>query len=351
MSQRGLPFGRYPGVSCAEAFSQYKKARNDVKLGIDVYAVKKDKDATKRLQLSQESFTLSVLFYEHYFPRYAKPKKRTWQNDLVYFKTKIEPILGSKPTSEVTPDDIERLIRPMETQGYNTARLTLAVLRKMYNWAILPSSAKVPGEGPLMCVLNPCRLYKLDNTNKPLPTDRYLSDKEIRKLWLTLNDTNADRIIRLLLLTGCRVSEVTGMEDVELDREVKEWTIPASRNKTARTHIVPLTQNMIEIIGPPEPNYVFPAMSNVGHTTASGVYQSLRRHCKSLGIVGIGTHTMRRTFITNMARLEVPLEIRNRLTNHKDQSVDGIYNQHDYLHEKLKALNAWDKKVSHIIHS
>jgi hypothetical protein len=43
-----------------------------------------------------------------------------------------------------------------------------------------------------------------------------------------------------------------------------------------------------------------------------------------------------------MARLNVSTEIRNRLTNHADQSVDGIYNQHDYLDQKREALKRWD---------
>jgi hypothetical protein len=270
---RRLWLGRYPKISCADAFSQYDGASKEVKSGTDVVANKHENAKSQQQRELRDSFTLSVLFYDHYFPRHAKARKRTWRNDEVYFKTKIEPMLGAKPASEVSPDDVERLIRPMEIQGYNTARLTLAVLRKMYNWAVLPSSAETPGDGPLLNVANPCRLYRLEKENEPDPIDRVLLDQEIRALWSRLSNSNADRIIRLQLLTGCRVSEVAGMQELELDREAMEWNLPASRTKTKRSLNIPLTSRMLDLIGPPTDNFVFPANSKSDHTTASAVYQ------------------------------------------------------------------------------
>lgn len=346
---RRLWFGRYPGITCADAFSRYDEARKKVGLGIDVVALAKERIESKRSQEARDSFTLSVLFHDHYFPRYAKPKKRTWRNDWIYFTTKIEPTLGSKAATSLTPNDVERLIRPMEVRGYNTARLTLAVLRKMYNWALLPNSAKNTGDGALLTVLNPCRLYRLDKSNVPEPIIRILSNREIRDLWSNLTESSPDRIIRLQLLTGCRVSEVAGIRECELDREAREWNLPVSRTKTKRPLNVPLTDRMLTIIGPLVEDFVFPATSKAGHTTVSAVIQSLKRHCTALGIKNVGTHTMRRTFITQLARLGVTIEIRNRLTNHKDPSMDAVYNQHDYLLERSAALEKWDRKLAVIL--
>ncbi len=346
---RRLWFGRYPGITCADAFGLYGKARDKVKAGIDPVAEARERAESKAVRETNQSFTLSVLFHEHYFPRYAKPKKRTWQNDLTYFTTKIEPVLGSKAATEVTPDDVERLIRPMEVVGYNTARLTLAVLRKMYNWAVLPPSAKTPGDGCLLTIANPCRLYTLHKSNAPEPITRFLTDREIRDLWSQLTESSSDKIIRLQLLIGCRVSEAAGMRESELDREAREWNLPASRTKTKRPLNVPLTDRMLAIIGPPVEDFIFPSNSKTGHTTASAAIQSLRLGCLKLGLDDVGTHTMRRTFITSLAKLGIPVDIRNRLTNHKDPSMDATYNQHDYLSERLAALEKWDRKLALIL--
>jgi hypothetical protein len=58
---------------------------------------------------------------------------------------------------------------------------------------------------------------------------------------------------------------------------------------------------------------------------------------------------MRRTFVTKMARLGTPIEIRNRLTNHSDPSIDSRYNKHDYWTERLTALKKWDRKLDRIL--
>lgn len=343
-----LPLGRYPSIGCAEAFSLYENARDQLKAGIDPLAQKKAAQAAEDREGKRSEFTLAVLFHDHYWPRFAT-NKRTSRNDWHYFTVKIEPVLGDTPADSVTPDDVERLIRPIERKGFSTGRLTLALLRKMYNWAVLPESAAIPGDGPLLNIANPCRLYRLDKNNKPAPVVRFLKEKEIKAFWHSLGDGNSDRILKLQLLTGCRVSEVCGMTESELDRGDWEWSIPAERSKNNRPHLVPLTDQMIELIGPPADDFIFPAASKSGHTTSFGAIQCVTRHCEALGIADVGTHTMRRTFITNMARLNVPTEIRNRLTNHADQSVDGIYNQHDYLEQKRDALQRWDRHLRGII--
>jgi integrase len=345
-----LPLGRYPAIGCAEAFSSYESARDQLKAGIDPLERRREALVVEEKEKARSAFTLSVLFHDHYWPRCAV-KKRTARNDWHYFTAKVEPALGHIAADSVTPEDVERLIRPIEASGFSTGRLTLALLRRMYNWSVLPESALVAGEGPLLNVANPCRLYRLDKNNKPSPIDRFLKDHEIVALWNRLGDGNPDRILKLQLLTGCRVSEVCGMAESELDRDAMEWSIPSERSKNNRPHLVPLNDLMLSIIGPPSAEYVFPALSKSGHTTSYGVIQCIKRNCIALGINGVSTHTLRRTFITNMARLGVPVEIRNRLTNHADPTVDGLYNQHDYLEEKRTALIRWERKVRKIIAS
>jgi integrase len=343
-----LPLGHYPAVGCAKAFSRYEKARKQRKAGVSPLDQRMAEKAAAQRASDRSEFTLAVLFHEHFWPRFAT-KKRTSRNDWHYFNVKIQPLLGDVPADSLAPDDVERLIRPIERKGYSTGRLTLALLRKMYNWSVLPESAAVPGDGPLLNIANPCRLYRLDKSNKPAPINRFLKDQEVAALWHSLSDENSDRILKLQLLTGCRVSEVCGMTENELDREAMEWSIPADRSKNNRPHLVPLTDQMLELIGTTSDNFIFPSASKSGHTTSYGPIQSIKRHCEVLGIEDVSTHTMRRTFITNMARLNVPTEIRNRLTNHADQSVDGIYNQHDYLEQKRDALQRWDRHLRGII--
>ncbi len=154
----------------------------------------------------------------------------------------------------------------------------------------------------------------------------------------------------MLLLTGCRVAEITELHSDEIDWDAVHITLQPDRTRNRRLHIIPLTDRMKGIIGSKKTGYIFPAKSEQGCTTTSGVRIALNRYCTELKIDHISPHDFRDTFISHMARIGVILEIRNRVTNHADSSVDGVnYNAYDYYQEKLNALRKWDRELAKII--
>src|SRR5262249_987231 len=71
--------------------------------------------------------------------------------------------------------------------------------------------------------------------------DRVLTDDELRRVWLACSDdSDAARIVRLLILTGQRRDEVSGMAEEELDRNNGTWTLPKERTKNKRAHTLAL---------------------------------------------------------------------------------------------------------------
>jgi Arm DNA-binding domain len=86
---------------------------------------------------------------------------------------------------------------------------------------------------------NPC--VGVWRPSAPPARDRVLDDREIVWLW-----RGSDRlapyfgaVIKLLLLTGCRLSEVAGMRRDELTEDAA-WVIPAERAKNHRKHFLHL---------------------------------------------------------------------------------------------------------------
>ena len=76
-------------------------------------------------------------------------------------------------------------------------------------------------------------------TNLPVaPTmkrERVLSDDELSAIWRTTDGAGPfNGIVRLLVLTGQRREEVAGMPWTELSDDLQNWTIPASRARTAQ---------------------------------------------------------------------------------------------------------------------
>jgi len=71
--------------------------------------------------------------------------------------------------------------------------------------------------------------------------DRVPSDDELRDIWQTLPATDYGRIVKLLVLTGCRREEIGGLRwcEVNLDRVL--ITLPSERTKNGIEHQVPLS--------------------------------------------------------------------------------------------------------------
>ena len=69
-----------------------------------------------------------------------------------------------------------------------------------------------------------------------------LADSELVAIWHATDGAGPfNSILRVLLLTGQRRSEVSGMSWSELSDDLSTWTIPASRTKNSTTHVLPLS--------------------------------------------------------------------------------------------------------------
>lgn len=347
---RYLRLGNYPRLSCTDALEKFKSAVEDVKVsGVDPK------------QITSKNLTLNALF-EQYLERYAKKKKKSWKEDedLYDLHVKkpaftdddgkiIEIDFGNKQATQITIDDIVIIVRRLEdSDKLHTARKTLAVLRKMFNWASSPASSPSNGHGALLKILNPCQGVE---SRKPLPPELHdLHEDVIQTIWTDLPDTAFGRVVKLLLLTGCRVSEIVGIHSREIDRRAVDLILPKERTKNKRKHVIPLTPRMVELIGSETNGFIFPAKSKTGHIDTSTIRNYLGEACLRLGIDHVRPSDFRDTFISKLARLGVGLEIRNSLTNHIDRSVDRVnYNDYDFYTEKKNALRDWDEKVTEII--
>ena len=52
-------------------------------------------------------------------------------------------------------------------------------------------------------------------------------------------------------------------------------------------------------------------------------------------------HDLRRSATTHMSRQGLGKDVRSRILNHKDLSVDAIYDRYAYFDEKAVALGEW----------
>ncbi len=61
----------------------------------------------------------------------------------------------------------------------------------------------------------------------------------------------ASRALRFLIMTAARSAEVREMTWAEIDHEGARWLVPASRMKSRKAHVVPLSAAALALLGEP----------------------------------------------------------------------------------------------------
>ncbi|MBI3441297.1 MAG: site-specific integrase [Proteobacteria bacterium] len=199
--------------------------------------------------------------------------------------------------------------------------------------------------------------------------DRILSNHEIAEVWNAAGKKEGlfGNIVKLLLLTGQRRGEVSGMcwnELHDLDKKTARWIIPATRSKNGIEHNVSLSPLAVQIIESlpriAKSPYCF---TTTGKTPTSGFTNMKERLDKLIADNRVEKkqeeamppwmlHDLRRTAASGMARLNVPPHIVEKILNHTGGEISGVaavYNRHEYAGEKQNALNAWSSYVANQI--
>jgi hypothetical protein len=187
---------------------------------------------------------------------------------------------------------------------------------------------------------------------------RVLTDEEIRALWplLPAFDTFGG-IVQMLLMTAQRRDEVAAMARSEISSGV--WTLPASRYKTKRTQVVPLSkaaqavvtsQNQIDnsdLVFTTTGKTAFSGFSKLKSRLDAAMLTKLRQAAAERGddatkvtLPDWRLHDLRRTAKTLMARAGVRPDISERVLGHVIAGIEGVYDRYGYVEEKRAALEA-----------
>ena len=243
---------------------------------------------------------------------------------------------------EIGKRDVVEVISAIEQRGAPVAaNKTLKSIKTFLRWcvgrAILDQS---PAEGvPL-----PAR---------EVARDRVLTDQELAQVILAARKIGGSYggIVELLALTGQRREEVAGLEVEELDLAQGVWTIPKSRTKNAKTHVVHLSKQSIALLRRLDRRgrCVF---SHLGTKPFQNFGKAKRVLDQLSGVTGWRLHDLRRTCVTGMARLGVAPHVADKILNHQAGTISGVaavYQRHEFLAERREALERWGAHVAAIV--
>ena len=271
------------------------------------------RDADARREAEPSMADLGRRFLEEYVPVHCKPSTREeYRRSVRLF---IDPVIGELRVPEVQRKDIAALHHGLRDKPYQANR-TLGVLSKMF------SLAEVWGWRPDGS--NPCRHVKRYKEHK---RERFLSPEETERLGQVLREAeeempSAVAAFRLLLLTGCRMSEI---RDLRWDY-VKDDCIELPDAKTGG-RVVPLgpeARAVLSAIPRDEDNpWVIAGRLPGSHLT--DLQRPWRRIRKQEGLEGVRIHDLRHSFASRALALGESLTMIGKLLGHTQVQTTARY--------------------------
>ena len=249
---------------------------------------------------------------EVHFRRYKPSTKRGFGSLLA---VRILPTFGSKRLDRITPAQVRRWFDNVSRTAPGNANNALKLFRQIMNFAVARGHIET----------NPSRGIK---RNRRPPLTRFLSRDEIARLHRVLDDhaargqrAQAD-IVRLLLLTGCRKSEIVRLRWSEVH---EEFLVLADAKTGPRK--VPLNTRAREILdrqprsGSP---FVFPSPRDPSRPRGAelGLWRRVRREA---GIEDVRLHDLRHTHASHAVMNGVPVPVVSRLLGHADVGMTLRY--------------------------
>lgn len=341
------------GLSLREARSLLDRARREVERGVSPSRAKVEKRTA-----ASDALTFGG-WAEKYFEFKADPKSgaeqladSTLELRRSTYRRVIEPVFGRLKLEEVTPQRLMRTcLDAKEKRGPAVGVHVREVVHAVFRHA----------NGNGISVPNPADSIRASAIATFEPRDRALTPDEIRKFLTALERVATTPTLRLalrfVLLTGVRKSEFIGATWSEIDFDRALWTIPAARMKAGKAHVVPLSDQALDILtafrscyacSP----YLHPGrydsevpISNATLNRVIDVAVELAQK-ESPDFQTFGVHDLRRTFSTGLNRAKFDERwVEMSLAHAPRNQIAAVYNTNRYLSERKIMLQCWANMI------
>ena len=314
-----------------------QKARTEAARVLGLRAEGRD-PALERQQARQRANTDQVSDVVADFLAMHVSQNRTAREMTRILRTDVLPKWQSRSIHSIGKREIHDLLDTVTARGSPVmANRLLAILRKMFNWAVSRGLIET----------SPCA--GISAPHRERSRDRVLDSDELASVVEAARQIGGafGGIVLLLIYTAQRRNEVAEMQWSELDLDEALWTIPSARTKNEKPHFVHLSVEAMAIIEamPQMGSFVF---TSQGKTPFSGFSKAKHRLDELSGVTNWRLHDIRRTVATGMAMLGVAPHIADKVMNHQSGTISGVaavYQRHHFLDERKTALEAWSEHV------
>lgn len=347
--KKRITIGEYPGISLGEARLKAQEALVKVQQGIDPGI-----EALQNKQSYSSEPDIKDLIKELWDKKLSNLKsgvdtRRLLEKDL------LKP-WGKRKVSTIKTRDIVLLLDKVAERAPVTRNRLHTAINGLFSFAVSRGVIDI----------SPCaNISRTEERTR----DRVLNNDEIVLLWRALDVENkkidaypiTKLALKLILLTGQRPGEVTGLERSEITERADGlwWEIPAKRmkGKNAMAHDVPLNPMALDVIKQAKfysgrSKYIFRSSTKKrAPITVPALSRAVVRHLPDMKIEKFTPHDLRRTCRTGLASLKVSDVVAEKILSHRLQGVLGIYNRATYEPERKAALELWEKHIHGLVAS
>ena len=307
-----VTIGPHGAVTPAEARTRAAEIVSDARAGRDPAAAsRKDAKAPTMRELGRR-------FLDEYVPAHCKASTAAeYRRSVELF---VDPRIGKRQVPDIQRSDVAALHHDMRATPYQANR-TLGVLSKMFNlaelWGLRPDGS------------NPCRHVKRFREEK---RERFLSDAEYRRLGETLKEIGRDgsetastiAAIRLLMLTGCRLSEIQKLRWEHVDLEAGELRLPDTKTGAKVVHLGdPAIEVLRGLDGRDDSPWVIAGRKSGAHLT--DLQHPWRRIRGRAGLDDVRLHDLRHSFASGGLLVGEGLPMIGKLLGHTQVQTTARY--------------------------
>ena len=349
-----LTIGTYPELSPTTARERAKELIAGLAVGrtpVKAPSIKAQAEAKQ----DRKKQTLAVLMTA--YCNFLESRGRTSHSDArSIFRIHLlerSPSLASKAAADVTTDEVVDLLRAVKDSGKDrTANKLRSYLRAAFETSI---SAHASHQYPVAfkafgITTNPVARTKADKDGNK--TDKNaLKLPDMRAYWHVLQGVQGrvGAMLRVHLLTGGqRIEQLVKLRRADVAEGAITIFDAKGRGQITRAHVVPLTSRArvdVDTLLTINGDFLF-SKSGAKQYDSTSLTRLAKQHV-GMSIADFTLKRVRSGVETLLAGRGVNKETRGRLQSHGVAGVqDKHYNEHDYMPEKLAALQLLDAAIT-----
>jgi len=345
-----IAIGIYPSCTLSNARAKRNEFRELLAQNIDPATQKQLADNLKQIQKN----TFKLIADEYRKTEELEPSTQR-RNQFVW--DKLYAAIGGDPIEDITPSQILEVCRLYERQGKTeSAKRMRSKASQVFRYAIALGVCQFNVADQISGIL------KVGKTkHRTAITDEQQLGQLLRNINKNLGrgDIAIDYAVKILPHVFVRPGELRAAKWADIDFENRRWiyTPQKTKNQTALQHIVPLSNQVLEmfkelyqITGYSQ--YCFVSMRNSSQTISdSTINKRLKRYGFENGeTTGHGFRATARTLLDEV--LKFPIERIEQQLAHQVRDMHGrAYNRTKYLEERTIMMQTWSDYLDQLMNT